>query len=146
MKGRKMADEKQKPEAGGPESLPEPLKFLYETSPHYRVLHVDGAHGGLMPNARYMHMSLYNETISAPHSSTYQFQPVPKNPGLFEGTSIDVMPEDPLLRTVEVCALMDKHAARALYRWLGDMLATWDAKVEELKARVNSSQDQAERS
>ncbi len=103
---------------------PEKVTFDFIKSNQFRVIHVDGAHGGIVANGN-IHMALFSER-----------SPIPKQVTHAVGDDKTVGPEivaerviRPALavREVEVSVLMNREVARALYQWLGRHLRRLDA-------------------
>lgn len=47
------------------------IQFHYEKSKFFRVVHVDGAAGGLSPGNRQIHMAVFSERTPLPRSMTH---------------------------------------------------------------------------
>lgn len=110
------------------------LKFHYIKSSLFRVVHVDGAHGGIVPSGG-IHMALFSERSPIPQQSSF-----PLNP---EGTlGPEVMAnrvgKEGVVREVEVDLRMDLTTAEAVAEWL-------KIKVEELK-RIQKDQEAGRKS
>ena len=106
-------------------SKPKTIKFDYVKSNHFRVIHVDGAHGGVTGNGL-IQMALYNERMPIPQSTVQAITP--------ENTLGDELSEarvvrQAIVREVEVEALMDLNTATALLKWLTAHVATLEARL-----------------
>lgn len=91
------------------------LKFHYEKSRQFRVIHVDGAHGGLSPNGRGIVMSLYSERKPIPKEEVFVRE---GDATKFEEDKTRRDEREGLFREVEVTAIMDIEVAKALDKWL----------------------------
>jgi hypothetical protein len=100
-------------------SAPGKIRFHYLKSSAYRVIHVDGAHGGVTPHG-YIQMSLLSERHPTPQISTYALSETKR---LGEEMLDERVGRDGLIREVEVTALMDYRTAIALRKWLNDRIA-----------------------
>lgn len=93
------------------------IQLDYIKSNFFRVIHVDGAHGGLHPGGRIIHMALFSERNAIPKSETFDVEA-----GVIgEKTGQDG--REALIREVEVDALMTISTARALRSWLDEKIA-----------------------
>jgi hypothetical protein len=95
------------------------FSFHYLKSRQFRVIHVDGAHGGPMPNGRGLNVALFSERGPLPQSTHH---PV--------GPHGELLPEDlaarvtkqGAVREVEVMLAMDLSTAEAVHQWLGQQI------------------------
>lgn len=127
---------KPKPRKAEPEDVgseAQRFKFDYIKSNNFRVIHVDGAWGGLRPDLTF-HVSLYSERPAIPKSITLEFDPE----DLTTERNTDIESRDAVIRDVEVCALMNVDTARALRDWLSEKLEF----VDERLAEMTSSDDE----
>ena len=102
------------------------LRFHFIKSNSFRVVHADGAYGGITPHG-YIHMALFNERIPIPQETEHIIGP--------DGTLGDEVEESRIARTgvireVEVDVIMNLNTATALYDWL-------EKKISILKDAVN---------
>jgi hypothetical protein len=104
------------------------LRFDYIKSGQFRVVHVDGAHGGLTPKGQGIQIAFYNERFAIPRSEVY-----PLSDGKLDENPKDVEKRDAIVREVEVEVLMDVDVARSLHRWLGEKIASAESLSEEGK-------------
>jgi hypothetical protein len=98
------------------------IKFNYIKSAQFRVVHADGAYGGVTPRG-YIHASLYSERRPLP-----QVTEVSILPGDQLGEEKPVFQKDDIVRELEVGLVMDLAAAKAFHDWLGKKIQT----VEEI--------------
>jgi hypothetical protein len=98
------------------------IRFDYVKSNHFRVVHVDGVHGGARPNANSIHMALFNERNAIPKSETYSV-----TEGRL-GPPVKADRREAVIREVEIDAVMDLNTAKALRQWLDQAIGA----VEQL--------------
>ena len=96
------------------------ITFDYIKSNHFRVVHADGAIGGVAAGG-YIHMALFSERGAIPQQLVFA---VDEKGRL--GDEVSRTERGTLIREVEVDVMMDEPSASALHRWLGD-------KIEELR-------------
>jgi hypothetical protein len=101
------------PEAPQSESLDadELPEIRYEKSPQFRVIHCDGAFGGLTPQ-RFFGMSLYAERVKPPDRIVLE----PDEKGNL--TERPVFTKHEIIREVEATVLLSLDQAESLGRWL----------------------------
>ncbi len=92
------------------------ISFDYIKSNQFRVIRVDGAHGGIAPKGRAIQMALFSERAPIPKRETYRLE----KEGL--GQRIEIQERDAIIREVEVEALMDLETAKAINKWLGEKI------------------------
>ncbi|MEB2346131.1 MAG: hypothetical protein OZ948_15490 [Deltaproteobacteria bacterium] len=104
-------------EASDP-ARPSKVRFHYIKSSDFRVVHVDGAHGGVTPSG-YVQMSLYSERLPIPRVTVQAITPEGKL-----GTELadERVSRDGPVREVEICAVLDFATAVALRDWLGTQI------------------------
>jgi hypothetical protein len=95
---------------------PKSLRFHYIKSNFFRVVHVDGAIGGVTPNGM-IHASLFNERAAIPKEVAHQV-----NADGSLGTVIDTVSREGIVREMEVDVILTPTAAQALHDWLADHL------------------------
>lgn len=101
------------------------ISFDYIKSKQFRVIRVDGAHGGIAPSGNAIQMALFSERQAIPTQETYQL----KNGRL--GKRIDRQGRDAIIREVEIETIIDLETAKKITNWLGDMIT----KAENLKKK-----------
>lgn len=116
--------------------LPKELEFFYQKSNQFRVIHVDGAHGGVTPSGSHLHMAVFSERRPIPKSETY---PVTEKAEL--GPRAEVNELAGVLREVEASLILDIKAARALHRWLGTMITKFEKMTEEVAAATAAEKE-----
>lgn len=108
---------------------PDEVAFDYLKSNSYRVIHMSGAHGGPTPNARFIHMAIYNERLPIPQREVYKLdskrrlQPDPER-----------TQRDAVVREIEVSVLLDVETARSLINWLTENVKKIEQVVDSRNA------------
>lgn len=100
------------------------VRFDYIKSNFFRVICVDGAHGGLRPSSRSIHMALFSERNAIPKAEEFEV----KQGRL--GTQTDKEVRAAIVREVEVDAIMGLDTARAIRDWLSQMIALLEAAAQ----------------
>jgi len=101
-------------------SIPDKIRFHYIKSNYFRVVHVDGAYGGITARGT-IEINLYSERPPIPQVAVHQVKP--------DGTLGDEIKEervgrDGIIREIEVGATMDLEVAKSLMMWLKDKIQT----------------------
>ena len=92
------------------------ISFDYIKSNQFRVIRVDGVHGGLAPKAHVIQMAFFSERRPIPKKETFQL----KEGKL--GEQIAKEQRDAIIREVEIEALMDLETAKAVSKWLEEKI------------------------
>lgn len=103
------------------------LRFDFIKSNSFRVIHVDGAWGGLRPDLNF-HLNLYSERYSIPKSVTIEYDPEK----LTVEQTVDVESRECVIREVEICALFDLATAKSLRDWLDDHLQKAEERLSNM--------------
>lgn len=107
--------------------VPPFVTFQWGKSAHFRVIHADGAYGGLTPYGG-LFCCLYNDRLPIPDETV---QPVGENgllgPEVAEKTKIS----KGIQREVEACFLMNLNTAKALQQWLDERIKILEKLQEE---------------
>lgn len=106
------------------------INFDYLKSKQFRVVHVDGAHGGLTPNAQRIQMALFSERSPIPKRETYKLEK-----GRLGDKPITKEERDAIIREVEVEALMDLETAKRIVNWLKDKINVAEKLANEFKKK-----------
>ena len=113
-----MTDAKQNASA---EPLTGKVRFDYIKSNFFRVIHVDGVHGGLRPSGTAIHMALFSERNAIPQTEEVQI-----TDGRI-GPPVHVEGRHAIVREVEVDAIVDLGTAVALRDWLSNMIGIMES-------------------
>ncbi len=113
-KGTKM-DEKKDSQAC--EATPDKaISFHYLKGNHFRVIHVDGANGGVAPSG-FIQMGLFSERVAIPRLMVYRIREDGK---LGEEIQDQRESREGIVREVEVLAVIDPPTARSIALWLNN--------------------------
>jgi len=102
------------------------VSFDYIKSNQFRVVHVDGAHGGIAPSGHIIQMALFSERAPIPKRETYKLAR-----GAL-GDRIAREQRDAIIREVEVETLMDLNTAKRIVDWLKDKIDMAEKLQKEL--------------
>jgi hypothetical protein len=115
--------------AGEDPSNGQELRFTYVKSNFFRVIHADGAWGGISPRGD-IHVSFYNERGALPDSSILTLgadgKPLKPEEAQSSGT---------IIREIECDVVLDLAAATGLRKWLED-------NINELNRVIKEARDQ----
>ena len=115
----------------------EQLQFDYIKSNYFRVVHVDGAIGGVTPSGM-IHVALYNERLAIPKSVVHQ-----KGGALGLGPMISSECRNGFVRELEVDLFITVAMAKSLIEWLEERVQEVQVRREELTLKpVSESDDQ----
>ncbi len=106
------------------------ITFDYIKSNFFRVIRVDGAHGGIVPQANAIQMALYNERQPIPKKEMYRLK---KDHSL--GDVVLSEKREAIIREVEVELLLDITTAKRIHEWLGKKIKI----IED----INTSQEKS---
>jgi len=101
------------------------ITFEYIKSNYFRVIHVDGAHGGITPKARGIQMAFFCERQPIPQEETFLVEE-----GRLEGPT-DRKGRTGIIREVEVEVVMDLPTAKAIKDWLQSRID----QIDELQSQ-----------
>jgi hypothetical protein len=104
---------------------PKTLLFTYFKANQFRVIHADGAIGGLVHRGG-IYMNLFSERVPIPQQQTFEISSDGK---LGDEVKEKRVVREGVIREVEVSVVMELHTARALRVWLDAQIKT----AEELK-------------
>lgn len=114
-------------EGGDPSNQEQEVRFKYVKSNFFRVIHADGAWGGLSPRGD-IHMSFYNERGALPDSSILTIG----SDG--QRTKPDVAPSsNAIIREIECDIVLDLTTAMGLRKWLDDKINDLQMLVKEAR-------------
>jgi hypothetical protein len=118
-------DEKDTTEQG--ESIsnePREISFNYVKSNLFRVIHADGAWGGLSPRGD-IHIAFYNERAAIPDFSRIV---ISQSARVVESETFEATSE--LVREVEVDVIVDLTTAKGLRTWLDNMISALEDRLK----------------
>ena len=103
-------------------------------SAQHRVIHADGAWGGISPHGA-IRMSVYSEITTDPHSVLYDLSTgAPVELGRVESAEIEEGVRQ-IDRVIEADIIMNLAVAESLYRWLGDKIRELHEGMSQLERR-----------
>lgn len=111
------------------------VTFHYIKNNLFRVIHADGAWGGITPRLG-IHMALYSERNPIPQQMTYQITGETK---LGEEIREARVAREGIVREVEAEVIMDVGTARALVEWLQERIKTIEQAQEKIRSRAENS-------
>ncbi len=118
--------ESKEEEAGPPRKVNGEVEFHYIKGQSHRVVHVDGAQGGISPTARNLVLSLFSERRAIP-----TLQIIPVQEGTLQAVPIRTEGKDGIVREIEMTAIMDWETVTALHEWMGKQIALHEAIERE---------------
>ena len=98
---------------------PDEIQFKFVRSPFFRVVHSNGAWGGITPHQE-LSITFYSERPSVPRHITHQLTPEGQ---LGPEISRDI--DGNIQRDYEVEILMNMTEAVNLHEWIGDKIDEW---------------------
>ena len=110
---------------------PKKIKFSFIKSSYYRVIHADGAHGGVTPRGT-IFAAFYNERAPIPQRTVHAV----KGDSLSTELREERIEKEGFVREVEVGIVMDVNTATALHKWLGDKIG----ELEKIRDRKPGEQ------
>ena len=108
---------------------PKKLRFHYIKSNNFRVVHVDGAHGGITPHG-YIFFAVYNDRAPIPQVTVHEIDE--DGSVTTEDIRDERISKDGIVREVEVGLVMDLATAESLQRWLEEKIN----KLKELQKKA----------
>lgn len=108
------------------------VRFHWTTSNHYRVVHADGAFGGITPYGA-IFFSLYSDHPPIPEITV---QPVTDEGLLGPEIAEGKVSNEGIEREVEVGVVMALQTATALRDWLNDRIRLVEKAQEEIKQTI----------
>jgi hypothetical protein len=109
------------------------VEALFTKSGLFRVVHADGAFGGIAPNGL-IRMALYSEGNPFPESITYDLQ----GNNLIEKQRSKQPPLGTIIRELEVDVVMNIRVARSLRNWLDDKIKQLEQAEQAARTPANS--------
>jgi len=114
----------------------EKIKFHYEKSNLFRVIHVDGAVGGLTPTLD-VFVSIYSQRAPIPKVMVQKVSP---NGQLGDEVVEERVQKEGVFREVEVGLMMNLNVARALFQWLGEKIELAEKTQQQMQAQQQQSE------
>ena len=108
------------------------VKFDHIKSQYFRVIHADGAIGGVTPGG-FIHFALYNERGPIPRQITHLIEP---DGALGERVFEETLVREAFVREMEVDVIMSVPVAENLQKWLIEKIK--EAKTHQPKPKEKS--------
>ena len=124
-----MADEPKAKDAPAGPLVP----FHFIKSNQFRVIRVDGGHGGVTPHGQ-IQIAFYSERLPIPQKTVHRLTPE----GRVVNPPVEVVSRDGLVREVEVEAIMDITTARSIAEFLSK-------QAEEAEKRIQDAEGKGEK-
>ena len=113
-------------------TIPEEVSFEYIKSNHFRVIRLDGVHGGLGPKANTVQMALFSERQAIPRRETFKVKD-----GSLQVPPKEIEGRNAIIREIEIEAIMDIPTAKTLKQWLDKKIRT----AEKINKKMQSGKD-----
>jgi hypothetical protein len=113
------------------------VDFKYVKSNFFRVIHADGAWGGVSPKGS-IHMSFYNERAALPDSSKLIFSKTGELVG-----SEQYHASSRIVRELECDLIVDFGTARQLRDWLSETITKIEGMVREVQENETPKREEA---
>jgi hypothetical protein len=107
----------------------EKISFDYLKSQFFRVIHADGAIGGLTP-AGGIHVSIYSERPAIPQRQTF----VLGKDGSLGQSAQETIVRPGIVRELDVDVVMSIDVARSLASWLDQQIKSYEEKVQQAQS------------
>ena len=108
-----------------------PLPFHYIKANQFRVIHVDGAHGGITPSGN-IQMAFFSDRQPIPQIVVHH---VDQDGNVSaEEIASERVSKTGIVREVEVEAIMSLASAKVLVKWLADKIST----LEKIRAATST--------
>ena len=108
------------------------LKFHYEKSPVFRVIHVDGAYGGIISTTGFIHMAVFSERNPIPKLMVHSLENGRIGPEIPERRQ----GRDGVFREIEADLVLSIPAARSMKAWLETQIKHAEDMQAEIRAEV----------
>ena len=128
-------DESPRPEAKPEQTasateLPDTLQFTYFKSNLFRVIHADGAIGGLVHRGS-IFMNLFSERLPIPQQQAFQLK---QDGRVGDEINEKRVEREGVIREVEVGVVLQLNTAKALRRWLDKYIKKADELAKSASA------------
>jgi hypothetical protein len=114
---------------------PTTVKFEYLKSNLFRIIHVDGAYGGVTPRLG-LFVSFYSERPPIPRVLVHQLK---EGGGLGDEIKEKRESREGIIREAEVGVLMDADVAKSLVTWLQQKID----QIESIKTEIEKPKREA---
>lgn len=112
------------------------LQFHFEKSSYFRVIHVDGAFGGLSPGPRMIHMAVFSERQPLPKSVTHKIDHGVLGPEIADKRQ----GRSGIFREIEADLVMSVDTAISMRAWLDEKIIEVQQATELVEAAIKANQ------
>ena len=109
--------EHDKDQGNGTSPPPKRIEFHYVKSNYFRVIHADGAYGGVTSRGL-IHLDIFSERSPIPQKTQHE---ITVNGKL--GKEVEKQGKSGVVREVEIGVVMNLDNAKSLVEWLNDKIA-----------------------
>lgn len=95
------------------------IRVFYIKSNYFRVVHVDGAHGGITPQGN-IFAALYSQRAPIPQTTTHTLG----TDGVLKEIEGERTGKEGIIHEVEVGIMMNLPTAESFHNWLGEKIDT----------------------
>ena len=137
LQGRPVQEIPKQPETKALAELADGVPIHSRKGNFFRVIHVDGAHGGSTPQGTHIAMSLYSERVPIP-----SHQKLVLRDGQQEPVDVPGENKEGIFRELEVCAIMDLAVAKSINVWLAKRIVELEkiqTVIENLNAKATGN-------
>ncbi|MDA2915925.1 hypothetical protein MYX64_03655 [Nitrospinae bacterium AH_259_B05_G02_I21] len=107
------------------------VRFDYIKSQYFRVIHADGAIGGVTPSG-FIHFALYNERPAIPRQITHLINP---DGSLGELVTEKTVSRETVVREMDVDVVLSVPVAESLRKWLKEQIDNAKTVQAEIKKK-----------
>lgn len=103
------------------------VNFHFAKSAHFRVIHVDGAHGGISPNGSCLNITVYNEMAPLPKEIIHK---IADNGAI--GEEVSRVSDAGVSREMEATLSMSLQTAASIRDWLSAQIEAADKLMKQM--------------
>jgi hypothetical protein len=123
--------------SGSTSPVGQKIKFHYLKGNLFRIVHVDGALGGLTPSLD-LFIRLYHQRAPIPQVTV---QKMNENGQLGDEIMEERETKEGIIREVEIGLIMNVQTAKQLQKWLADKIQLVDKAQHQLAAEAQPKED-----
>lgn len=118
-----------------PEQKKTKITFHNKITPHYREIHVDGAHGGITPKGL-VQLSFFSERFPIPKSTDFK---ILSNGQIGERIKDSSDSKSGVIREFEIGVYMDVNTTKQVIKLLNDKIQEFEKLLKQSKNANNST-------
>jgi hypothetical protein len=118
-------------------TLPDSVSFRYYKSQAFRVIHSDGAFGGLTPR-RDIFLAFYNERFPIPEVTVHR---VDQDGSVAEEIRSERKAKTEIIREVDFGVVLDLEVAKSLLKWLTEKVGEAEKLEVDLAAKTEKREE-----